>query len=113
MSSLFIVGASFTKGLLRLVAALAFTSLGALLSAAAIQGLLQCVVLLWYVRLRFPGPVWAFDRRLFWTQLGYALPFGFAGLVYRLEMDLHNYVVSYKFGPAAYALTRWDACSCR
>jgi hypothetical protein len=37
-------------------------------------------------------------------QLGYGLPFGFSALLYIVLTDLHNYFVSYRFGPAQFAL---------
>ena len=104
LAVLFTVVGQFAKGALLIAAALVFSTLGALLTAVAVQTLFQTIILLWYVRLRFPGSVLAFDRRLFATQLSYALPFGLAGLVWRLEMDIHHYVVARRFGPAAYAI---------
>jgi O-antigen/teichoic acid export membrane protein len=104
LSVLFTVTGQLARGALLIVAALVFSTLGALLAAAALQALLLTVVLLWYVHLRFPGALLAFDRRLFATQLSYALPFGLAGLAWRLEMDVHHYVVARRFGPAAYAI---------
>jgi O-antigen/teichoic acid export membrane protein len=38
------------------------------------------------------------------AQLSYALPIGFAGLVFGVLIDMHNYVVSYRFGAAAFAV---------
>jgi O-antigen/teichoic acid export membrane protein len=38
------------------------------------------------------------------SQLSYALPLGGAALLYFLQMDLHHYVVSYRFGAATYAI---------
>src|SRR5260370_2029136 len=37
-------------------------------------------------------------------QLSYALPLGIAGLLYALQIDLHNYFVSNRFGPAIFAI---------
>ena len=104
LSTVFIIGAQLTKGLFLTLAAALFASVPALLCASALQGLLQCAVLFWYIRFRFPGPLWSFDARLLGEQLRYALPFGVAGLVYRLQMDLHSYVVARQYGAAVFAI---------
>lgn len=103
-STIFIIAAQVTRGLAMIAAAVWFTSLGALLYAAALQGVVQTVVLLWYLRSRF-GAFWRqFDGSLFRTQLGYAMPFGVAGLIYTAQTDLHQYVVAHEFGAAAFAV---------
>jgi O-antigen/teichoic acid export membrane protein len=38
------------------------------------------------------------------SQLAYALPLGFAGLLWGIQLDVHHYFVSNRFGPAVYAL---------
>lgn len=103
-ATIFIVIAQFSKTALMLGATLWFTSVRALLFAAAAQGLLQTVVLLFYLRSRFAdfwrGFRWAMMRR----QLAYALPLGLYGLLWTFQVDLHNYFVSHQFGAAAFAL---------
>lgn len=37
-------------------------------------------------------------------QLSYALPLGIAGLLFSMQMDLHNYFVSNQFGAVSYAI---------
>ena len=103
-STMFIMAAQLTRGVVMVVAALWFTSIAALLYAAVLQGLVQTAVLLWYLRSRF-GAYWMqFDRALFRTQLAYAMPFGLAGLVYTLQTDLHQYMVAHVFGAATFAV---------
>lgn len=103
-ATIFIIIAQFTKTALMLSAALWFSSVRALIWAAAVQGLLQTVVLLAYLRSRFPS----FWRRFEWPvlrgQLAYALPLGLYGLLWTFQADLHNYFVSHQFGAAAFAL---------
>lgn len=103
-ATLFIIIAQFTKTALLLAAATAFASIHSLLWAALIQGALQTVVLFGYLHSRFAGFWRKFDWPLMRLQLSYALPIGFAGLIYAVLMDLHNYFVSHRFGAATFAL---------
>src|SRR4029077_17225884 len=75
-----------------------------LIYAATLQGILQTIVLLVYLQSRFPnfwrGFQWSFLRH----QLSYALPFGFSGLLYTMQNDLHNYVVANQFSADMFAV---------
>ena len=104
LSTVFIICAQLTKTALLLIAAISLPSVRALLCAAIIQGGLQIIALFFYLRSRF-GSFWhEFDWSVMRRQLGYALPIGSAGLLYVVLTDLHNYFVSYRFGPAAFAV---------
>ncbi|MGD0015546.1 MAG: oligosaccharide flippase family protein [Bryobacteraceae bacterium] len=103
-STVFIVAAQITKSLFMVGAALLFRSVQALLVAAVLQSLIQSAVLVWYLQSRFPRFWSAFDWPMFRAQMAYAIPLGFAGVIYALLMDLHNYFVSNAFGPAALAI---------
>ena len=103
-ATLFIIIAQFTKTALLLAAATALASIQSLLWAALIQGLLQTVVLFGYLHSRFAGFWRKFDWPLMRLQLSYALPIGFAGLIFAVLIDLHNYIVSHRFGAATFAL---------
>ncbi|MDT5293294.1 MAG: hypothetical protein QOJ76_174, partial [Acidobacteriota bacterium] len=103
-ATVFIIIAQFTKTALMLGAALWFSSVRALIYAAAAQGLLQTVVLLLYLRSRFPSFWRSFDWPVMRAQLAYALPLGCYGLLWVFQTDLHNYFVSHQFGAAAFAL---------
>jgi len=104
LATVFIVFAQFSKTAFLVAAAVMFGTIRSLLYAAIIHGLLQNMILLSYLRARIPK----FWRGLDWTmmrrQLSYALPIGFAGLVFGLLIDMHNYIVSYRFGAAAFAI---------
>ena len=104
VATVFIIGSQLTKTIFLLTAAVMFGSIRALLYAALVQGLLQNLILVVYLRSRFPG----FWRKLDWgmmrAQMSYALPIGLAGLVFGVLIDMHNYIVSYRFGPAAFAI---------
>jgi glycosyltransferase involved in cell wall biosynthesis/O-antigen/teichoic acid export membrane protein len=104
VSTIFIIAAQVTKTALLFAAAIGFPSVRALLYAAMIQGGLQILVLIFYLRSRF-GNFWRkFDWSMMREQLGYALPIGFGALLYVVLMDLHNYFVSYRFGAEAFAI---------
>jgi O-antigen/teichoic acid export membrane protein len=103
-ASAFIIAAQFTRTSLLLIAAIFFGTVHALIYAALIQGALQMVVLLVYLKRRFPGYWRMFDWPFLRTQLSYALPLGFAGLLYSLQTDLHNYFASYHYDAATFAI---------
>ena len=85
-------------------AAIVAGTIRGLLIAALFQGVLQVAALGVYLSRRFPGFWRSVDFSFFRRQLGYSLPFGVAGLMYSLQTDLHNYFVSHRFGPSAYAI---------
>src|SRR5437867_638792 len=62
------------------------------------------MLVLLYLVSRFPQCWRRVDWGLMRSQLAYALPLGCAGLLCGFQMDLHNYVVSDRFGAAAYAI---------
>src|SRR5215475_3666877 len=103
-SSVFIVGAQLTKSALTVGAALIFHSVGAMVWASAIQGLLQILFMFAYIRRRFGSLRGAFDRALFKAQIGNALPYGLGSFAQTAQGDMHNYVVSRYFPPAGFAV---------
>ena len=104
LATIFIIVAQFVKTALLLAAAMIFASIGMLLWAAIIHGIVQTAVLIFYLRSRFGGFWREFDSSVMRRQLSYGLPLGFAGLLFIVLTDLHNYFVSYRFGPAAFAI---------
>lgn len=104
LSTIFIISAQLTKTGLLLLAAIVFGSVQALIYAALVQGILQTVILLLYLRSRFPRFWVSFDWAVLRMQLSYALPFGVAGLLFTLQTDLPNYFVSNQFDPATFAI---------
>ena len=103
-STVFIIMAQMTKSIAMLTAALWTHSIQGLLYAAMLQGTLQSITLLYYVRLRFPGFWRSFSASMMGTQFAYTLPLGLAGLIFTLQNDLHNYFVSNAYGPATFAI---------
>jgi len=100
----FIILAQFTKTLLMTIAVILFATVEAFIYAAMIQAALQTLVLLVYLNSRFPRFWTSFDFKFFREQLVYALPFGFAGLLWVLQTDIHNYFVGYKFSASDFAV---------
>jgi len=85
-------------------AALLFATVQSLVAAGLVQAVVQSIVLLWYLRSRF-GAFWRyFDSDMLRRQLSYALPLGFAGLLWVMQTDLHNYFIANRFGPAIFAI---------
>jgi O-antigen/teichoic acid export membrane protein len=99
-----IIGSQLSKTVLMVGALLIFASVESLVYAAIIQTALQTAALLLYLNSRFPGYWRSFDAAFFREHLRYALPFGFAGLLWTLQTDIHNYFVGYRFSEEEYAI---------
>ena len=101
LAAVFVAATHFSKALLLLAAAFAVPTLGALIYAALAHGVLQTAALVVYLSSRFPGfwhsPDWALMR----SQIAYAVPLGAAALLWLTQTELHHFVVSHRFGPAA------------
>ena len=104
LATIFIVGSRLTKSVFFIGAAVMFLSVRALILAAIIQGALQTIVLLIYLRSRFGdfwrGCEWQMMRR----QLAYMLPLGLAAIIPTSFAFLDNYFVSNYFSSATYAI---------
>ncbi|HZH32740.1 MAG TPA: oligosaccharide flippase family protein [Pyrinomonadaceae bacterium] len=104
LASVFIVGARLTKSVFFISAALFWPDVRTLIYAAIVQGALQTVVLVFYLRSRF-GAFWrGFEWAMLRAQLAYALPLGLAAVVLLLFGYLDNFFVSHRFDPATYAV---------
>lgn len=106
LATVFIILAQFTKSFFMVLAITVFGTVEAMLNAAMIQVLLQTVILFIYLNSRFKDFWKSFDFGFFVKHLKYALPFGFAGLLWILQTDLHNYFVGYRFSSADVAVYR-------
>jgi len=104
LASAFIIGIQASRAVLFVGAVLFYGTLGSLIAAAVLHGLVQTVVLACYLESRFAGFWRAFSRRMLREQLSYALPLGAAGILMIVQTDLHNYFVSNRFGPALFAV---------
>lgn len=104
LATLFVITSQFTKSFFLLAAAIFFGTVESLLYAALIQGVLQTALLLFYLNARFKGFWRGFQWEMLKVQLAYALPLGFASMLYRAQTELDNYFVSHKFGAGVYAI---------
>ncbi|MEN3334108.1 MAG: hypothetical protein V7641_3473 [Blastocatellia bacterium] len=104
LATLFVVGSQFTKTALLLAATLMFETVWGLIYAAMLQGALQTLIMLLYLKSRF-GVFWrSFRWAMMRRQLAYALPLGVAAVIIGLQSDIDNYFVANRFGAAAYAI---------
>lgn len=104
MATLFIICAQFTKSVMLIVAAFFWGDVHSLLFAALAQGVVQTAILVYYLQGRFPRFWRSFDPSILKKQLLYALPFGLSGLLWKIQIDIHNYFVSYNFGQMGFAI---------
>jgi O-antigen/teichoic acid export membrane protein len=104
LSTIMTTASTLTRSSLLLLAAFWFSSVGALVNAAIIQGVLQVAIVLIYFNSRFPGFWRTFEWSRMRGQLSYALPFGFASVLLWAQSDMHNYFVAHHFGAAVYAI---------
>jgi O-antigen/teichoic acid export membrane protein/GT2 family glycosyltransferase len=104
LATFFVVGSQFAKTALLLAATLMFETVWGLIYAAMLQGALQTVVMLLYLKSRF-GVFWRdFRWAMMRRQLAYALPLGVAAVIIGLQSDIDNYFVANRFGAASYAI---------
>lgn len=104
LAAVFVAGAHLSRGLLLLTAVLWAGSLRSLLHAALLHGILLTAALWICLCSRFPGFWRRFDWGLMRAQLRYTLPLGAAGLVWMVQLDLHMYFVSHRYGAGAFAV---------
>lgn len=100
----FIICSQITRTALLVGAAAGFGTLRSLIYAAILHGVFQSCFLLVYLRSRFPGFWRHFDFHVLRGQLSYSIPLGLGGVVMILQTDVHNYIVSNRFGPALFAI---------
>jgi FkbM family methyltransferase len=104
LASVAILGVQISRAALFVAAAALGGTIRAVLMAAVLQGVVQVAALWWYLESRFPHFWRSLDLRFLRYQLAYSLSFSIAGLLYSLQIDLHSYYVSHRFGSAAYAV---------
>ena len=104
IATTFIIFSQLTKMVLMVSAVLIFGTVDALLNAATFQALVQTIILFIYLNSRFTGFWHSFDRKVFGAHLKYALPFGFAAILWFLQSEGHNYFIGYRFSSAEMAI---------
>ncbi len=100
----FVVVTNLAKTILLAAAAMMFESVGAILVASMLHGLLQLILLFAYLKLRFQSFAGGVDLEVLRKQIAYAIPLGLASWLYWLQMESHHYFVARAFGPASYAI---------
>ncbi|PYQ34256.1 MAG: hypothetical protein DMF57_06715 [Acidobacteria bacterium] len=104
LASGFIVAIQISKALFLIGAVLWSPTVGALVGAALIHGVIQMSVAVAYLGSRF-GRFWTrLDISLLRVQLAYALPHGFAAWLYWVHVELHQYFVAHRFNAAVFAI---------
>jgi O-antigen/teichoic acid export membrane protein len=106
LATVFIIFSQLTKMVFMVSAVAIFGTIGAMLNAATLQAIFQTVALFFYLNSRFPNFWRSFDKELFIRQLKYALPFGFAGILWTLQIESHNFFVSHRFTSEEFATYR-------
>jgi len=104
VSTVFILGAQLSKALLLLGAAIFFGTVSSLIIAALIHAIIQTVVLLWYLQIRFKGFWFSFSWPVLRSQISYVLPYSITALLFTAQTDLHNYFVANRYNAATFAI---------
>ncbi len=104
LGSALIVGTQLTRTALLVAAAVLSGSIAWLLTAAIVYAVVQTLVMWAYLGSRFPRFWLQVDLSLLWHQCLYALPFALSGVLWTVQTDLHQYLVSSRFGASAYAI---------
>ena len=104
VATIFILGSQISKATLLLTAAILVGTVYSLIVAALIHAILQTVVLLGYLNVRFHRFWFSFNLRMLWRQLSYAIPYSATFLLFAAQNDLHNYVVANRFDAATFAI---------
>ena len=106
LAPLFVVTSQLVRTALMLAAALSAADLRTLLLASLIHGVVQSLVMLWYLSTRFPGFWKGFDADLLKRQVIYASPYSLGALLWVLQTDMHAFFVSKGFGEEQFAIYR-------
>jgi O-antigen/teichoic acid export membrane protein len=104
LAAVFILSSQLLKTGLLVASALVFGTVRSILIAAIVYGGIQCCIMTWYLHRRY-GAFWReFDGPLFKAQLANSLPYGVGALLFALQDDLHNYMVSHYFDASVFAV---------
>jgi O-antigen/teichoic acid export membrane protein len=104
LAAVFILSSQLLKTGLLVASVIVFGTVRSLLIAAVVFGGLQCCVMTFYLWRRY-GEFWRqFDGQLFKAQLSNSLPYGAGALLFNLQDDLHNYMVSHYFDASVFAV---------
>lgn len=104
VAMVFIVFSQVGKAVFLISSVLIFGTVTSVIIAATIQAFLQSVVLALYLVRRFPRFWTSFDRGFVREHFAYALPLGFAALLWAAQTDLHLYFVGAWFDSHEFAI---------
>lgn len=99
-----IIGSNLLRTTVILLAAVLWGDVRAIAWGTLSFSVVQTAVLLAFMESRFRGFWHRFDWQHIRGQLSYAIPLGAAGFIWSLQLDLHNYFVSHRFGPKVFAI---------
>jgi O-antigen/teichoic acid export membrane protein len=91
------------RALFLVVPALLTRSLAWALFGSVVFFALRVCAAIVYFRWEFGSDI-RFDKRLLREQLAYALPYSFAGIVYVIQQNYHQYAVAFHFDAATFAI---------
>ena len=106
LAPVLVVASQVVRTSLMLTAALSAADLRSLLLASLTHGVVQSLVMVWYLSSRFPSFWKGFDRDLLKRQVAYASPYSLGALLWVLQSDMHAFFVSNQFGEERFAIYR-------
>ena len=104
LGAIVIIVSNLCRSFTLLIAAVVWGNVQAIAWGALLYSFVQCGLMAVYMTSRFPGRSTLFDLRTIREQLSYTIPLGAAGLLWSLQLDVHNYFISHQFGAAAFAI---------
>ena len=106
LAPLVVVASQVVRTSLMFTAALTEADLRSLLLASLTHGVVQSLVMLWYLTTRFPSFWKGFDPQLLKRQVIYASPYSLGSLLWVLQTDMHAFFISKQFGEERFAIFR-------
>lgn len=106
LAPLVVVASQVIRTSLMFTAALTAADLRSLLLASLTHGVVQSLVMVWYLTARFPSFWTGFDPQLLKRQVIYASPYSLGSLLWVLQTDMHAFFISKQFGEERFAIFR-------
>ena len=104
LAAIFTVGMQASRTLTLFLAVVFWGTAEAIVISYLLHSIATIFAMWWYLNSRFPGFWHKTDHGLLKEQFSYALPLGAIGLLWTMQVEMHSYVVSSLFGPAALAI---------
>ena len=106
LAPLLVVISQLVRTALMMAAALTTADLRSLLLASLVHGVVQSLVMLWYLSSRFPAFWKGFDPDLLKRMVIYASPYSLGNILWVLQSDVHAFFVSKGYGEEQFAVYR-------